>query len=141
MGPIKRLNDYIRSVRGVPFSLGQHDCLTFSNEAFRAFHGFGYADDWLGRYMIETPYGTRSMRKDQLRTEFGCFTFEDAVDQRLDRVSHIPPRGALVATSRVERWMIGNALGICVGTKAAFLSRAGVVYSPLDDIDRAWMPK
>ena len=137
MGPSQRINEYIRSVRREPFRWGQHDCLIFSNTAFKIYHGFGYADDWIGEYMD----GNDPMLPSKMRSKFGAGSFYEAIEQRLDPIRYIPPRGALVATKRIERWLIGYALGICVGTKAAFLSRAGVVYSPLDDIDKAWMPK
>ena len=137
MGPSKRVNDYIRSVRREPFRWGHHDCLIFSNTAFKLYHGFGYADDWLGEYMV----GDDPMLPRRMREKFKAQTFDEAVEQRLYPIEYIPPRGALVATKRIERWLIGYALGICVGTKAAFLSRGGVVYSPLDEIDKAWMPK
>jgi hypothetical protein len=76
-----------------------------------------------------------------MRDKFKAQTFDEAIERKLKAVNYVPPRGALVATKKIERWLIGYALGICVGTKAAFLSRAGVVYSPLDEIDKAWMPK
>lgn len=137
MGPEKRLNSYIREVRRQPFRWGVHDCLTFSNTAFKHYHGFGYADDWVGEYMN----GDDPILPSKMRAKFGAQTFDEAIARKLQEVDHVPPRGALVATKKVERWLIGYGLGICVGTKAAFLSRAGVVYSPLSDIDKAWMPK
>jgi hypothetical protein len=137
MGPEKRLNSYLRAVRSEPFRWGKHDCLTFSNGAFRAYHGFGYADDWLGEYMA----GDDPMLPSRMRDKFKAHTFDEAIERKLQGVNHVPPRGALVATKKAERWLIGYALGICVGTKAAFLSRAGVVYLTLDEIDKAWMPK
>ena len=137
MGPEKRLNSYIRQVRSEPFHWGGHDCLTFSNTAFKLYHGFGYADDWLGEYMD----GDDPILPSKMRAKFGAQTFDEAIALRLQEVSHVTPRGALLATRKAERWLIGYALGICVGTKAAFLSRGGVVYSPLDEIDRAWIPK
>lgn len=137
MGPQKRLNTYLRAVRSEPFRWGQHDCLTFSNTAFKLYHGFGYADDWLGEYMN----GDDPMLPSRMRQKFGAQTFDEAIGRKLKEIDGVPPRGALVGTKMVERWMIGYALGVCVGTKAAFLSRRGVVYSPLDDIDKAWVPK
>jgi hypothetical protein len=136
MGPRERVNDYIRSIRGRPFQWGVHDCLIFSNDAFRAFHGFGYADDWVGNYMS----GEDPLLPSRLRAKFNANSFDEAVGRKLRQIDCTPPRGALVATKRVERWLIGYALGISMGTKAAFLSRAGVFYSPLEDVDRAWLP-
>lgn len=137
MGPEKRLNAYLRAVRGEPFRWGQHDCLTFSNRAFSTYHGFGYADDWLGQYISNGD----PLLPSRMREKFRAQTFDEAIERKLKLVNGVPPRGALVATKKAERWLIGYALGICVGTKAAFLSRQGVVYSPLDHIDKAWVPK
>lgn len=137
MGSGKQLNDYIRSVADKPFSWGEHDCLIFSNDAFRAFHGFGYADDWLGRYLKNG----KPLLPSEMRVEFGEVGFDEAIEKRLDPVNHVPPRGALVATKKVDGWYIGYGLGICMGIKAAFISRHGVVYSPLDDVIKAWIPK
>jgi hypothetical protein len=30
-------------------------------------------------------------------------------------------------------------MGICTGSKGAFLDKVGVIYLPLDDIDGAWV--
>jgi hypothetical protein len=139
MGTQERLTAYLRQVKDRLFVWGEHDCLTLTNGAWRAMHGAGWADDWVGRYMVQTPYGIRPMRQDQLRCEFGFRSFVEAVDARLTPVRHIPPRGALVATKRVQRWAIGYGLGICVGTKCAFLSDRGVIYLPVTDISKAWV--
>lgn len=137
MGSEQGLNEYIRAVRDKPFRWGEHDCLIFSNDAFRAYHGFGYADQWLGRYMR----GDEPMLPSQMRVEFGKIDFDEAIEEILQPISYVPPRGALVASKLTDRWLIGYALGISVGTKAAFLSRRGVVYSSLDDVIKAWVPK
>ena len=137
MGPEKRLNQYIRDVRSKPFRWGEHDCLTFTNEAFKAYHGFGYADDWVGQYMN----GSEPILPSRMREQFKAETFDEAIERKLKRVDCVPPRGALVATKKVERWLIGYALGVCVGMKAAFLSRSGLMYLPLEEIDRAWVPE
>jgi hypothetical protein len=137
MGPIIKLNEYIRSVRKKPFEWGKHDCLTFSNDAFRAFHGFGYADDWLGRYIKDG----KPLLPSQMRVEFGAIDFDEAVEVKLEPISYVPPRGALVATKKIDGWYIGYGLGISMGSKAAFISKWGVVYSSLDDVVKAWVPR
>lgn len=137
MGPGKRLNDYIRSVRSEPFRWGHHDCLIFSNDAFKAFHGFGYADDWLGRYMD----GANPLIPSKLKQEFKADSFDDAIADKMQEISYTPPKGSLVATLRAERWAVGYSLGICVGIKGAFLSRGGIIYMPLDYIEKAWIPR
>lgn len=137
MGSEKHLNNYIRQLKSKPFRWGEHDCLTFTNGAFKEYHGFGYADEWIGQYMN----GDDPMLPSKMRERFKAQSFDEAIEQKLIAVDFVPPRGALVATKKIERWLIGYALGICVGMKAAFLSRSGIIYLPLDEIDKAWMPK
>lgn len=136
MGPFERLTAYIDDCESRSFVWGKHDCLTFTNGAYRAMYGAGWADDWLGRYMVDG----RPMRRDELRKEFGWSTLEAAIDNRMDRVK-FPPRGALVTTKHAQRWVTGVAMGICTGTRGVFLSKEGVIYLPLDLIDNAWINK
>lgn len=135
MGTRESLNAYLKDVRDKPFEWGVHDCLTFTNNAFHAMYGEGWADDWLGRYMVDG----RAMRRRELIQEFRKTDFIKAVDERLTRVNYIPPLGSLVTTKQSQRWVIGVAMGICTGTKAVFLSKQGVLYLPLDAIEQAWI--
>jgi hypothetical protein len=132
---ISKLPDYLKSVKDTPFKWGTHDCLIFTNRAWVEMYGYGWADDWLGRYMVDG----QPMKRNQLQEEFGYKTFTKAVDDRLQRVEGVPPRGALVTTKRAERWAIGSALGISVGLKGAFLSSQGIVYLPIEEFDKAWI--
>lgn len=132
MGPQSSLNQYLREVADKPFRLGRHDCLTFTNEAWRRMYGYGWADDWIGRYM-----SARS--QDDLRAEFGFDTFEEAIDKKLKRTNHLPPRCALVMGAGETGWLTGRALGLCVGINSAFLSNSGVVYVSTADIASAWI--
>ena len=81
------------------------------------------------------------MRRRELKSEFGHSDFLKAVDERLDRVDGVPPMGALVTTDKSRRWVTGVAMGICTGTKAAFLDKDGVVYLSIDDINGAWVKR
>lgn len=139
MGTQKRLTSYLRSVADRPFEWGKHDCLTFTNDAWRSMYSDGWADDWLGRYMIKVPYGIRPMRASELRSEFKFDSLEEGIDDKLTRINYIPPRGSLVATSSVAVWGVGYAMGISVGMKAAFLSKQGVIYIPITDVSKAWI--
>ena len=135
MGQRESLNDYLNSVRDKSFEWGEHDCLTFTNNAYKAMYGKGWADDWLGRYMN----GSMALRRSELKKEFGFSSFTSAVDKKLHRIGHIPPLGALVTTKEAQRWIIGVAMGICTGTKAVFLSKEGMLFLPLDYIHQAWV--
>ena len=135
MAARERLNRYLNDMRCKPFSWGQHDCLTFTNDAFHAMYGRGWADDWLGRYME----GNRVFSRKELIKEFGYSDFTKAVDKKLQRVDNIPPLGALVTTKESQRWIIGVAMGICTGTKAVFLSKEGLLFLPVGYIHQAWV--
>lgn len=137
MGPRESLNAYLKQTRGIKFQWGLHDCLTFTNNAFHTMYGKGWADDWLGRYMVDG----RPMKRYELKKEFGFSNFISAVDARLDRIDHVPPLGALVLTRQAERWIIGGAMGICTGTKCVFLSKQGVLHLPLDAVEQAWIKR
>jgi hypothetical protein len=132
MGQRESLNRYLKSVRDIPFEWGKNDCLTFTNNAYKAMYNEGWADDWLGRY-------SQNPKRDTLKKEFGFSTFTEAVDSKLKRIEYVPPLGALVTTKQASRWIIGVAMGICTGTKAVFLSKEGVLYLPLDYIHQAWV--
>lgn len=137
MGSQKQLSEYLKQIKDKPFEWGVHDCFIFSNNAFKAYHGFGYAEDFIGRYMKDGE----PMLPSRLRQEFNADSFDEAIEDRLKAIDYVPPKGSLVATKKAERWHIGYALGISIGTKAAFLSKNGLVYFPLDDITRAWVPR
>jgi len=131
----RQLVEYIRSVFDKPFAWGEHDCLIFTNTAWREMHGEGYADDWLGKYMR----GSKPVGKKALQKAYGFNTLEQALDDRLQRVEHLPPWGALVTSSQIERYATGAALGIACGVRACFVGERGVVYTPIDQIKGAWI--
>lgn len=135
MGKRESLNDYLKSVKDRPFEWGKHDCLTFTNDAFKLMYGTGWADDWLGRYMIDG----KPMRKQQLIKEFRTSNFDSAVDKKLKRIDYIPPLGALVTTKKAQRWVTGVAMGLSTGSKAVFLSKEGLIYLPFANIEQAWI--
>ena len=130
------LQDYLKEVAGRPFKWGEHDCLTFTNEAWRRMHGAGYADDWLGRYMGRTG---RPLSRRTLIQTFGHLTLENALDARLMRCESLPPRGALVIARANRNRAFDYAMGICNGTVAAFLLASGVVYLSVDHAKAGWV--
>lgn len=135
MGQREQLNAYLKRVRHTPFEWGVHDCLTFTNNAFHAMYGEGWADDWLGRYMVDG----KTLRRRELMLEFGYSDVNKAIDDRLKRIDYVPPLGALITTKQAQRWITGVAFGICNGSKGVFLSKEGVLYLPLDAIEQAWI--
>lgn len=144
----KNLSQYLKEVSHKPFEWFRHDCLVFTNDAWRAMHGRGYADDWIGVYRDDSG---GLVDRDVLRAVMGFRTLQDAISDRLLPVHGVPPRGALVAFRPTGRASGGArtpglyspyahvALGICVGSKAAFVSARGLVYLSVEDICAGWI--
>lgn len=136
MPDLTALYEYLDKVKDKPFNFHVNDCFMFTNEAWKVMYGHGWADDWSNRYIKEIGL---YMKVRELKQEFGFETLEEAVDSKLTRVNHVPPRGALVTTDKIETRVIGKAFGICIGNKSAFLSKTGVVYVPTTVITDAWV--
>jgi hypothetical protein len=135
MGKISRLNEYLSEVCDVPFEWGVHDCFTFTNGAWKAMYGQGWADDWVGRYMIEG----KPMRRDELRKTFRFGGIDAALRSRLTPYDR-PVLGSLVTTERSQRWMIGVAMGISLGSRCVFLSKDGLIKLNAEDVQSSWGP-
>jgi hypothetical protein len=141
MGPesLKRLNAYIEARRHEPFSWGRHDCFTFTNGAWEAMHGHGWAEDWAGEYLLNgRPLSARRFRL-KLQAKDGVDEFTAAIDGRLKRVVGVPPRGALLASARAHSWLSGVALGISIGQSGVFLGKDGLEVHPIEYISGAWV--
>jgi hypothetical protein len=135
MGQVDLLIDYVKAQRGKPFALGEHDCFTFTNGAWRTMHGHGYADKFIGRY---AGLGKKAFAK--LMRE--CFNTSDlikALDAGLHRVETFPPKGALVATKNARPYFTGYALGLAMGVNAVFLGEDDMIYLPISEIEGAWV--
>lgn len=131
----KELNRYISSVSNTPFEWGVHDCFTFTNSAWQAMYGHGWADDWVGKYMTDG----QPMRRDQLRKTFKFSTFEQALKSRLKPYDR-PVYGSLVTTKARQRWVIGVAMGISLGSRCVFLSKEGLIRLHSEDVESCWIP-
>lgn len=132
---IDALNQYILDVRDIPFNWHTNDCFMFTNNAFRAMYGQGWADDWVGKYIKNGKY----LKRDELRKVFKADSLTEAIDRKLERIRFVPPRGALVTTNKARSWVISYALGICVGSSAVFLSQDGVISMPIEYTNDAWI--
>lgn len=132
---LKALNNYIREIRNTPFQWHTNDCFMFTNNAYRKMYGSGWADDWAGKYINNGMY----MKRDELRNTFEVQTLEEGIDQKLTRIDYVPPKGALVTSDQVRRWVIGQAMGISLGSMAVFLGKTGIVSLPTEQITNAWI--
>lgn len=131
---LDRFLAYVESVRDVPFSWGDHDCLTFANMCTRAARGSGFADDWMGGYSTEMGAAVHCTR---LLREQGFSGIVDAVDTRLTRVrSKLPPRTSVIG--RPCRGVLGYAFGVVVSDRAAFVGKTGLDFLRVEPSDLFW---
>ena len=135
MGQVDLLIEYVKAQRGKPFALGEHDCFTFTNGAWRAMHGHGYADQFVGLY---AGLGKKAFAK----LMWECFNTSDlikALDFVLQRVETFPPKGALVVTKKARPYFTGYAMGLAMGANAVFLGDDDMIYLPISEIEGAWV--
>lgn len=125
----KRLYEVIEDARGRPFKLGEHDCFTFACQSVEAmtgenpwYHFAGYVEDRDVARII-SQYGSI---EDAADTIFGVHNrVPIKVAHRGDVCLYHAPKGE-------------KAFGICLGTKAAYLTDVGLVFVPTLDCILAW---
>jgi hypothetical protein len=111
---------YIESKRSEPFAWGSNDCCLFAADWVQIATGHDIAAQWRGSYT--TALGARRALDEgggigRLVEQAGGIRIETSLAQRGDLVAQDFP--------------VGIALGICVGTLAAFVSRDGIEFVPL----------
>lgn len=113
------LNDYVLSCAKKPFVWGEHDCCMFAAGAVSQMTGVDYAAAFRGLY------STRE-EAEQILAERGGL--ENIVSELLGPPIELPfaQRGDVVIREEDE----GFALGIVLGTVAAFTGGAGLVFLP-----------
>lgn len=136
---MKELHDFLKANYDREFKWGEWDCLIFTNEAWKVMYGFGWADDWLGRYYKKKEHNLQTLTPNQLREEYGFRSLSEGVGSKLVKINTFPPTGALVAKRQVSNFSAGYGFGIAVGTKAAFLSHKGVVFYPIETAKLKWI--
>ena len=136
---MKLLNQFIRENRERPFKWGEWDCLIFTNEAWRVMYGFGWADDWLGRYYKQEKHNLQTLTPTQLKLEYGFSSLGEGVGSKLKRINTFPPVGALVAKKKVSNFSVGYGFGIAMGTNAALLGRKGIEFLPIETVNMKWI--
>jgi hypothetical protein len=124
------LNAVVEQYRDTPFAWGVHDCCMWAGRVVEAQRGEDPAARWRG------TYSTGKQARQLIASEFG------------GRIENIPTvlgfeaadvltcrRGWLVTASFPRR---GMALGVCLGSKAAFAGRFGLVFLPMTAVRHAW---
>lgn len=111
---------YLEQSRQKPFAWGDHDCITFANKACAAQKGYGFADEFLGKYT--TCQGALLTYRRWLKSS-NHSTLIEAVDDRLERLkTNIPPIGSIVAKQdNLTNAVLPIKFGVCVGRLIAFV--------------------
>lgn len=131
------LISYLTEVEYRPFRWGQHDCLTFSNQAVKLQRGFGWADEWLTGYT--TPRGAfLKYRREQLNSD-SFETIIDVADERMSRELTLHPRFGYIV-GRQCSGALGWAFGVVGKGMALFVDEQGLVPSELRHDDLYWRP-
>lgn len=125
---------YLEQSRQKPFAWGDHDCITFANKACAAQKGYGFADEFLGKYT--TSQGALLTYRRWLKSS-NHSTLIEAVDDRLERLkTNIPPIGSIVAKQDdLANAVLPIKFGVCVGRLIAFVGADKLVLGqPSNDM-------
>lgn len=125
------LNSYIAEQETAPFVWGEHDCCLFVCNVIQLLTGIDPAKDYRNRYKTKAG-ATRLLAK-----AGGLEALAVAVCADMEFVEigvNFCQRGDLVLMDCAEE----QALGICLGANAAFVTLTGFTYYPLSKCCRAW---
>lgn len=122
------LQEFLAERRSAPFAYGKNDCAMFVSDAVLAMTGIDPAADFRGKYRTKAG-SIRVLRK---------IGDGDLVSTFAARFSEKPVSFAL----RGDIVFDGEAVGICVGSQAAFVgvheNCEGLFLSPMSEMQRAF---
>jgi hypothetical protein len=126
----ERLAALVEERRSVPFTWGEHDCVSFAADAAQAVTGADPIAPWRGSYASEEE-GDRILGPDGLEAFVARFLADFGARE-------IPP-------ARAQRgdWVlltIGNQAlcGVCLGATIAAPGQRGLAFVPARKAVRAW---
>ena len=130
--------EFVKSCARRKYVFGEFDCLTFTNEAFRAAWGWGYADDWIGKY----HNGGELVKPKLLQARVGASSFEEAIGRKLVQqpVSFLGRGSIIMADTGHSFPYTEGALGIITGRVAMCVGLEGLVPVNIQDIQKGWAP-
>ena len=134
-----RLANYAASVLYKPFTWGEHDCVTFANNAAIAQTGVGFADEFIGKHT--SARGALVAYKRFLKVS-GYKDLIEGFDDRLHRLkTNFPPRGAIIASpAKKDDNVMPWVFGVCLGRDLAFVGEDKLVYYPPEISMMYWWP-
>lgn len=120
----------IEQHRDTPFAWGVHDCCLWSATAVQAQTGSDPAARWRG------TYGTRTEARALIEREFGGDIEAIPGACELVEVPVLQARRGFIVSASFKGY--GVSLGVCIGSRAAFAGKAGLVFIPMERVRRAW---
>jgi hypothetical protein len=130
----RHLAEYVESQRNTPFRWGEFDCAIFAREALAVQYGEIVVPHFAGRY--KTAKGAARF----LRSFFDADSLQTALSRYMIEIDpRLAQRGDIVSIrddSPIEG--VGEALGVCMGSRLAVTTLAGVAYIDRSSVDRAW---
>lgn len=119
----RRLNDYLESMKEVPFEWGKNDCTLFASQLSIIMINVDYMADFRGKYTNEEQAKSLIASVKDLKSHM--YSLLEPIDLNFVR------RGDLV--------MYQNALGICNGSLSYFMTeKHGRVPVKTSKCDYAW---
>lgn len=120
------LETYLRTKARQSFDIETNNCIQFTNECWKIYHGSYWSEDCLNLQTLEEA------------------VFEDALlaaDTYLKR-SQEPQEGHLVAIRvKGDTYLQGLVTGFCIGDLSVFLNAKGVKYVPTKIVNYSWSIK
>lgn len=118
----------LREAEGKVFSWGEHDCCLWTADVVKAMTGVDYAMEFRGTY---------NTRAGAIRAliELADGSLTKLLDVFFDRVEvAYSQRGDVVVMFYDDM----ETLGVCVGDRAAFVTKRGLIYISMQNVLRAW---
>ena len=116
--------------RNTPFAWGVHDCCLWSATAVHAQTGRDPAAAFRGLYH------TRAEARAVIARDFGGDIENIPAAVGLVLIPLLQARRGDVVSARFKGY--GVSLGVCIGSKAAFAGKAGLVFIPMERCLHAW---
>ena len=126
----ERLAAAVAEARDRPFVWGRHDCVLFAADCVAAMTGVDLAAGVRGRY--RTPGGAAR----HLARDWRVGSAEGLATRLLGPAG--PARHARRGDVVAVPTKLGPALGVCLGARAAFVSREGLAFVPLAAATASW---
>lgn len=125
-----RLNAAIEAALDRPFKWGEHDCALFAFNIVRDLTGVDHAADYRGQYRTAAGATKQLLKRGQgtLRASVTA-ALGSEINERLAK------RGDLVLWVQPA---LGETIGVCIDSRAAFAGPEGLVFVPVRDCEAAW---